>query len=89
MFNLDFQAHEILALEVLTLLLATPSDDSVEVSVGFLKECGQKLTEVSPRGVIGKVYTLISIYKMELWYAKHIQSGPRYNQHGHNVKSMI
>ncbi|XP_060589870.1 pre-mRNA-splicing factor CWC22 homolog [Ruditapes philippinarum] len=44
-------AHEVLALEVLTLLLETPTDDSVEVSIGFLKECGQKLTDVSPRGI--------------------------------------
>ncbi|XP_031564700.1 pre-mRNA-splicing factor CWC22 homolog [Actinia tenebrosa] len=44
-------AHEILALEVLTLLLHKPTDDSVEVGIGFLKECGMKLTEVSPRGV--------------------------------------
>ncbi|WAR10248.1 CWC22-like protein, partial [Mya arenaria] len=44
-------AHEVLALEVLMLLLDTPTDDSVEVAVGFLKECGQKLTEVSPRGI--------------------------------------
>ncbi|CAL1525845.1 unnamed protein product [Lymnaea stagnalis] len=44
-------AHEVLALEVLTLLLETPTDDSVEVAIGFLKECGQKLTEVSPRGI--------------------------------------
>ncbi|XP_062580722.1 pre-mRNA-splicing factor CWC22 homolog [Saccostrea cucullata] len=44
-------AHEVLALEILTLLLETPSDDSVEVAVGFLKECGQKLTEVTPRGI--------------------------------------
>lgn len=43
-----------LALEILTLLLETPTDDSVEVAVGFLKECGQKLTEVTPRGVTGK-----------------------------------
>lgn len=49
-----FQAHEVLALEILTLLLETPTDDSVEVAVGFLKECGQKLTEVTPRGVTGK-----------------------------------
>ena len=40
-------------LEVLTLLLENPSDDSVEVTIGFLKECGQKLTEVSPRGING------------------------------------
>ena len=44
-------AHELLALEVLTLLLANPTDDSVEVAVAFLKEVGQKLTELSPRCV--------------------------------------
>lgn len=43
-------AHEILALEILTLLIETPTDDSVEVSISFLKECGQKLTEVSSKG---------------------------------------
>lgn len=43
-------AHEILALEVLTLLLESPTNDSVEVAVGFLRECGAKLSEVSPRG---------------------------------------
>ena len=42
-------AHELLALEILTLLLANPTDDSVEVAVAFLKEVGQKLTELSPR----------------------------------------
>ena len=49
-----FQAHEIIVLEILTLLLENPTDDSVEVAVGFLKECGQKLTEVSPGGINGK-----------------------------------
>lgn len=44
-------AHEILALEILTLLLHKPTDDSVEVAIGFLKEVGMKLTEVSSRGV--------------------------------------
>nr|XP_056717421.1 pre-mRNA-splicing factor CWC22 homolog [Euleptes europaea] len=44
-------AHEVLCLEMLTLLLERPTDDSIEVSIGFLKECGLKLTEVSPRGV--------------------------------------
>ncbi len=44
-------AHEVLALEILTLLLESPTDDSVEVAIGFLKECGQKLGEVSPRGI--------------------------------------
>ncbi|XP_044072063.1 pre-mRNA-splicing factor CWC22 homolog [Siniperca chuatsi] len=44
-------AHEVLCLEMLTLLLERPTDDSVEVSIAFLKECGLKLTEVSPRGI--------------------------------------
>ncbi|XP_049781229.1 pre-mRNA-splicing factor CWC22 homolog [Schistocerca cancellata] len=45
-------AHEILALEILTLLIETPTDDSVEVAIAFLKECGMKLTEVSNKGVL-------------------------------------
>ncbi len=48
------QAHEVIALEILTLLLENPTEDSVEVSIGFLKECGQKLSEVSPRGINGE-----------------------------------
>ncbi|XP_060944162.1 pre-mRNA-splicing factor CWC22 homolog isoform X2 [Limanda limanda] len=44
-------AHEVLCLEMLTLLLERPTDDSVEVTISFLKECGLKLTEVSPRGI--------------------------------------
>jgi pre-mRNA-splicing factor CWC22 len=45
------QTHEILALEILTILLENPTDDSVEVCIGFLKACGAALTEVSPRGI--------------------------------------
>ncbi|XP_063230054.1 pre-mRNA-splicing factor CWC22 homolog [Bacillus rossius redtenbacheri] len=44
-------AHEILALEILTLLVESPTDDSVEVAIAFLKECGMKLLEVSNKGV--------------------------------------
>lgn len=44
-------AHEVVSLEILTLLLENPTDDSVEVAISFLKECGMKLTEVSPRGI--------------------------------------
>lgn len=44
-------AHEIIALEILTLLVESPTDDSVEVAIAFLKECGQKLTEVSTKGI--------------------------------------
>lgn len=50
-FPVSSQAHEIIALEILTLLLENPTDDSVEVAVGFLKEVGVKLGEVSPRGM--------------------------------------
>jgi len=44
-------AHEILALQLLTLLLETPSDDSVELAVSFTKECGAALTDMSPQGI--------------------------------------
>ncbi len=44
-------AHELLALQLLTLLLERPTDDSVEVAVDFVKECGALLTEISPRGM--------------------------------------
>lgn len=39
-----------LALQLLTLLLEKPTDDSVEVAVDFCKEAGQVLTELTPRG---------------------------------------
>lgn len=44
-------AHEILALEFLTLLVENPTDDSIEVAISFLKECGMKLTEMSKKGI--------------------------------------
>jgi pre-mRNA-splicing factor CWC22 len=47
---------------MLTLLLERPTDDSVEVAIGFLKECGLKLTQVSPRGINGKYISLIYIF---------------------------
>ncbi|KAK7281916.1 hypothetical protein RIF29_10294 [Crotalaria pallida] len=42
-------AHEIIALELLTLLLENPTDDSVEVAVAFVTECGSLLNHLSPR----------------------------------------
>ena len=42
-------SHEIIALQVLTLLLEKPTDDSVEVAVGFMREVGALLAEVSPK----------------------------------------
>ncbi|KAK9274138.1 hypothetical protein L1049_018952 [Liquidambar formosana] len=46
-------AHEIIALELLTLLLENPTDDSVEVAVGFVTECGSILQDLSPKGLHG------------------------------------
>uniref|UniRef100_A0A1D1XL51 Pre-mRNA-splicing factor CWC22 n=1 Tax=Anthurium amnicola TaxID=1678845 RepID=A0A1D1XL51_9ARAE len=46
-------AHEIVALELLTVLLENPTDDSVEVAVGFVKECGSLLQDLSPQGLHG------------------------------------
>ena len=38
--------------------MENPSDDSVELAIGFLKECGQKLSQVSPRGLDSVFSTL-------------------------------
>jgi len=42
-------AHEVLAGQLLGLLLEKPTDDSVEISVQFTKECGQVLNSISPK----------------------------------------
>ncbi|CAG8436479.1 1622_t:CDS:2 [Funneliformis caledonium] len=42
-------SHEIVALQVLVLLLEHPTSDSVEVAVGFMRECGAHLADVSPK----------------------------------------
>ncbi|KAF5352025.1 hypothetical protein D9758_009416 [Tetrapyrgos nigripes] len=38
-------AHEIIALQILILLLERPTDDSVEIAVGFMREVGAYLSE--------------------------------------------
>ena len=43
--------HELLALELLTFLLETPTEDSVEIAADFMIECGQVLTDITPAGV--------------------------------------
>ncbi len=43
--------HEVLALELLILLLEQPSDDSVEVAGDFTKEVGAYLQDVAPQGL--------------------------------------
>uniref|UniRef100_A0A7N2QX20 MI domain-containing protein n=1 Tax=Quercus lobata TaxID=97700 RepID=A0A7N2QX20_QUELO len=44
-------AHEIIALELLTVLLLNPTDSSVEVAVAFVTECGSLLQDLSPKGL--------------------------------------
>ena len=43
--------HELLALEMLTLFLSSPTEDSVEIAADFMKECGQMLSDITPVGV--------------------------------------
>lgn len=42
-------AHEIVALQILVLLLEKPTDDSVEIAVGFMREVGAFLAEEAPK----------------------------------------
>ena len=45
-------AHELLSLQILTVLLdGDPTEDSVDVAVGYMCVVGRQLTEVSPAGV--------------------------------------
>jgi len=43
--------HEILGLQLLTVLLEKPTDDSVELAVSFVKEAGAALQQLSPQGL--------------------------------------
>ena len=43
--------HELLALELLTLFLENPTEDSVEIAADFMIECGQVLSDITPAGV--------------------------------------
>ena len=45
--------HELIALELLTVLLSSPTNDSVEVAIEFVKECGYTLNELTPQGLHG------------------------------------
>ncbi|KAJ2785769.1 pre-mRNA-splicing factor cwc22 [Coemansia javaensis] len=42
-------AHEVLAFQIASLLLETPTDDSVEVAVAFMREVGALLADIAPR----------------------------------------
>ena len=43
--------HELIALEILALLLENPTEESVEIAAEFMMECGQVLTELTLAGV--------------------------------------
>ncbi|RKP40308.1 armadillo-type protein [Dimargaris cristalligena] len=49
--------HELLAFEILQLLLDNPTDDAVEVAVGFMKECGAHLSDTAPQ-VINSIFEI-------------------------------
>jgi len=42
-------AHDIIALQIMVLLLERPTDDSIEIAVGFMREVGAYLVENSPK----------------------------------------
>ncbi|KAK7061197.1 hypothetical protein R3P38DRAFT_3383459 [Favolaschia claudopus] len=42
-------AHEIIALQIVVLLVDRPTDDSIEIAVGFMREVGAFLSENSPK----------------------------------------
>ncbi|KAJ7439854.1 hypothetical protein FB451DRAFT_1151350 [Mycena latifolia] len=42
-------AHELIALQIIILLIERPTDDSIEIAVGFMREVGAFLAENSPK----------------------------------------
>lgn len=53
--------HTNIVLKILTLLLEHPTNDTVQVAVSFLKDCGQKLDEESPTGLNAAFHRLRQI----------------------------
>ncbi|BGP54006.1 pre-mRNA-splicing factor cwc22 [Rhodotorula sphaerocarpa] len=56
-------AHEVLALQMLVLLLERPTDDSVEIAVSFMREVGAFLAENSARannGIFDRFRTILN-----------------------------
>ena len=58
-----------LALEIMHVLMENPTNDSIELAIAFLKECGQRLTDVSPRGITGLLYLMqiLSNFPRSAW----------------------
>lgn len=46
-------AHEVVCLQILHLLLEKPTNDSVEIAVGFMRQIGAYLSEFSPAAATG------------------------------------
>ncbi|ANB11870.1 Cwc22p [Sugiyamaella lignohabitans] len=65
-------AHEILCLEIMHLLLLHPTDDSVEIAVGFVKEAGLFLSENSSTAFNG-VYERLRVILRESNLEKRTQ----------------
>lgn len=69
----NFQvAHEILALEILQVLLESPTDDSVELTCEFLTQCGEFLTEVNG-SLTKKVFEQLRMLLQEGHFSKKVQ----------------
>lgn len=79
--NVTFIAHlanqqvcsEVLPLQILALLLERPTDDSVEVAIGLIKECGQHIQETSPKAAFAIFERLRSILNEESSLSKRVQ----------------
>ncbi|KAI8921667.1 armadillo-type protein, partial [Entophlyctis helioformis] len=54
-------ANEVIALQILFLLIERPTDDSVEVAVGFMRDVGAFLSEESPRATHAVFESLRSV----------------------------
>uniref|UniRef100_A0A0K0F851 Pre-mRNA-splicing factor CWC22 homolog (inferred by orthology to a C. elegans protein) n=1 Tax=Strongyloides venezuelensis TaxID=75913 RepID=A0A0K0F851_STRVS len=65
--------HELLSLEILFTLMETPTDDSIEMSITFIREIGMKLTEISPKGITAIFERLRSILNNSDAISKRIQ----------------
>ncbi|KAJ2756648.1 pre-mRNA-splicing factor cwc22 [Coemansia pectinata] len=65
-------AHEVLAFQVVSLLLETPTDDSVEVAVAFMREVGAFLAEIAPR-VLNAVFDTFRSILHEAEIDKRVQ----------------
>ncbi|KAJ1854970.1 pre-mRNA-splicing factor cwc22 [Coemansia sp. RSA 2703] len=65
-------ANEILAFQIVSLLLETPTDDSVEVAVSFMREVGAFLLESAPR-VLNAVFDTFRSILHEADIDKRIQ----------------